>query len=176
MKRQIRQGVFETNSSSVHAICISLVDEPLRIPERIEFSCGEFGWEYDKLTTITEKAEYLYTCIPYLDDFDKIKECLSFIYKTLKKAGVKDIYFEAYEIRISTWDASDIYLYIEPKDGYVDHGGEAREFVKAVCTDENKLLNYLFSNKSYIVTGNDNSEYRREINEDYPHEEYWKYN
>ena len=174
MKRQIRQGVFETNSSSVHAICISLVDEPLRIPEKIEFSCDDFGWEYDKLTSITEKARYLYTCIPYLNDFDKIKGCFNFIYHTLRKAGVEDVYFEAYELTVSTWNEADVNLYIKPKDGYVDHGSETKEFVEAVCTDENKLLNYLFSNKSYIFTGNDNSGYQEKIEEDYPHEVYWK--
>ena len=80
-----------------------------------------------------------------------------------------------FEIGIGTW--SDINFYIQPaNDCYVDHGNEAKEFVDAVCTDENKLLHYLFSKKSYVETGNDNDDYDVSINVDYPHEEYYKSN
>jgi hypothetical protein len=80
-----------------------------------------------------------------------------------------------FEIGVGTW--GDIRFYIQPaNDCYVDHGNCADEFVEAVCTDENKLLHYLFSNKSYVKTGNDNNDYDVEIKVDYPHEEYYKCN
>ena len=50
MKRQIRRGVFETNSSSTHAICIAKGD--YNLSKHIDFTIGEFGWEnneYDDL-------------------------------------------------------------------------------------------------------------------------------
>ena len=43
MKRQIRRGTFETNSSSTHAICIAKDDYELK--DHIDFHTGEYGWE-----------------------------------------------------------------------------------------------------------------------------------
>ena len=173
MKRQVRHGVFETNSSSTHSICIPTEHEELSIPDRVEFEFGEFGWEVDKLTSRSEKIKYLYTCLSYVE-IDKLKEYLQFIANTLKAHGVNEIYFDSFEYRIYYYH--DIELYLNAKDGYVDHGNEAREFVDAVCTDEQRLLNYLFSDKTFILTGNDNDDIDVDINVDYPHEEYYKWN
>ena len=57
--KQIRKGVFETNSSSTHSICIAK-DAELTIPQSLHFSFGEFGWECDTLYSVSEKASYLY--------------------------------------------------------------------------------------------------------------------
>lgn len=46
MKKQIRRGCFETNSSSTHAICIA-TDDVLNIPKDIHFGFDDFGWECD---------------------------------------------------------------------------------------------------------------------------------
>lgn len=43
MKKVIRRGVFETNSSSVHAISISNAGN-LVYPKFVYFEEGEFGW------------------------------------------------------------------------------------------------------------------------------------
>ena len=58
MKRQIRQGVFETNSSSTHAICISKDHDTskLKLPDSVSFDHGEFGWECRKLRHVWEKS------------------------------------------------------------------------------------------------------------------------
>ena len=45
MKRQIRRGCFETNSSSTHAICIA-TEDVLNIPKNIHFGFDDFGWEF----------------------------------------------------------------------------------------------------------------------------------
>jgi hypothetical protein len=57
---KIRQGVFETNSSSTHSICIAKKAE-LNIPKHVYFDFGEFGWECDTLRSLSKKASYLYT-------------------------------------------------------------------------------------------------------------------
>ena len=45
MKRQIRRGCFETNSSSTHAICITKADVNKEdLPSHVTFTHGEFGW------------------------------------------------------------------------------------------------------------------------------------
>lgn len=45
MKRQIRKSVFETNSSSTHAICITKKKDNYKLPDHIDFEFGEFGWD-----------------------------------------------------------------------------------------------------------------------------------
>ena len=175
MKRQIRQGVFETNSSSTHAICIA-TDTEYDIPTSIEFSFGDFGWEVDKLTSRKERANYLYTCMAYAENNEKMKEYLDFIIKTLHKHGVKDIGFESFEYHVYEYDGK-LFDYIAPSgDGYVDHGDVAQGFVEKVCSDEKLLLDYLFSDKSFILTGNDNDDTDVDIKVDYPHEEFYKGN
>ena len=178
MKRQIRNGVFETNSSSTHSICIAKNPVTLLpIPEYLDFQFDSYGWEENKLTSIKEKVRYLYTCIGYLESEQKIKEVLQFIVKTLKKHGVKQIYFDPFDLCFYRDSKDKITTYISPgSDGYVDHGHEAIEFVEDVCSDENKLINFLFSDQSFVLTGNDNSGTDVTIRVDYEHDEYYKGN
>jgi len=178
MKRQIRQRVFETNSSSTHSICITKNPVTLLpIPECLNFEFDSYGWEENKLTSIKEKTRYLYTCIGYLGSEQKIKKVLQFIVKTLKKHGVKQIYFDHFELCFYCDSKDKITGYIYPgNDGYVDRGDEAIEFVEDVCSDENKLINFLFSDQSFVLTGNDNSGTDVTIRVDYDHDEYYKGN
>ena len=66
--RQIRRGVFETNSSSSHSLTVKGKDYPLsesylsvEDDGYVHASFGEFGWGYDKLTGQDEKLSYLCT-------------------------------------------------------------------------------------------------------------------
>ena len=80
-----------------------------------------------------------------------------------------------YEIYISNWnDKVEIMPSVDFNKGYIDHGREAEDFVKAVCSDEDTLLHYLFSDKSYVKTGNDNDDEDVDIHVDYPHKEFYK--
>ena len=177
MKKQIRKGVFETNSSSTHAICIA-TEDVLNIPKKIYFGFDDFGWECRVRKTTQDKANYLYTAIGFVSkDVEELKNYITFIFNTLIKNGVEDINMESYDLFVSTWkNKLTIGITVDWDKGYIDHGIEAEEFVKAVCSDENKLLNYLFSDKSYIETGNDNDDKDVKINVDYPHDEYYKWN
>lgn len=178
MKRQIRNGVFETNSSSTHSICIAKNPATLLpIPECLDFEFNSYGWEEDKLTSVREKVRYLYTCIGYLESEQKIKEVLQFIVKTLQKHGVKHIYFDSFEFYVCCDYNGNIETFIYPgRDGSIDHGDETTEFVEDVCSDENKLINFLFSDQSFILTGNDNEGTDVTIRVDYEHDEYYKGN
>jgi hypothetical protein len=60
--------------------------------------------------------------------------------------------------------------------GYVDHSDELDDFLGAVCNDENKLMSYLFSDMSFIITGNDNDDTDVEIKVTYDYDEYYKGN
>lgn len=177
MKKQIRKGVFETNSSSTHAICIA-TEDVLDIPKSIEFGFGEYGWECRTYSNLQDRANYLYTAIGHVSQtFEELQQYLTFLYDTLTKNGVENIYMEDFSIYVSTWNNKvEISPSVDYDDGYIDHGNETAEFVHAVCTDEDKLLHYLFSNKSYVETGNDNDDDNVDIKVDYPHEEYYKWN
>lgn len=128
--RQIRRGVFETNSSSVHSICIQK-DKNITLPNSVYFGIGEYGWEFDCVDT----ASYLYTLI--LNSEDK-EEKLNTLKSVLDKYNIS-------------------YTFEKPKWGYVDHSYEAVDFVDAVLNDEDLLLRCLFGTSSCVYTGNDNS-------------------
>jgi len=183
MKVQVRKQVFETNSSSTHSIAIAtehLVDDQL--PEKCIFEYGEFGWEVDTVETTQEKASYLYTSLFYVlanEKDDLWKQYITFIFETLTKHGVAcefkgeikdDIY--AY----TTSNGEPVVRFYHNIDGYVDHGNDTAEFVNAVCTNEDLLLSFLFSKKSFILTGNDNDELDVDIHVDYPYVEFYKGN
>lgn len=128
--RQVRNGVFETNSSSVHSICIQK-DKNITLPNNIYFYTGEYGWEFD----CVDIASYLYTLI--LNSGDK-EEKLNTLKNILDKHNIS-------------------YTFEELKTGYVDHDYEAADFVDAVLNDEDLLLRCLFGTDSCVYTGNDNS-------------------
>lgn len=142
--KQIRRGVFETNSSSTHSICIS--KEPVTIGKHIHFGIGEYGWEND---CVDDTASYLYTAILCMHDSDELLEELKNI---LDKHSIE---YEFEEPSYYPDDPEDEYKYL--RYGYIDHAYEARDFIDAVLSDEDMLMRYLFGS-SYIYTGNDNQD------------------
>lgn len=160
----IRRGIFETNSSSTHSICITKRDEKLEFPYSIYFKFGKFNWEFDYYVDTEDKASYLYTAIFECYGQKGASEKIQIIKDALDKKGIE-------------------YEFEEPKFykygfdfGYIDHGYENKEFVDAVLKSDDRLYRYLFSYNSYILTGNDNSMLNVDIKADYPHEEYYKGN
>lgn len=170
---KIRQGVFETNSSSTHSICIAK-KAGLSIPKHVYFDFGEFGWECDTLRSLSEKASYLYTGLianDRKDDFDKVKNVLT-------SRGVEVTMEEPIYSMRSYTDAAGKQLEYKSGEnvGYVDHSDQLKDFLDAICSDERKLLNFLFSDLSFIITGNDNDDLDVEIKVDYPYDSYYKGN
>lgn len=159
MTKNIRQGVFETNSSSTHSICISKDTKP-ELPESLDFRFGEYGWEVDTLSSIEEKASYLYTGLmsnERKEDIEKIKNLLSAkgVSCKFQEPDTKGGYFSS---------------------GYVDHGDELGEFLDEVVSNEDSLLSYLFSPLSFVLTGNDNDDCDVEVKVDYDHQVFFKGN
>lgn len=164
MKVQIRKGVFETNSSSTHAINIYKGSDYV-IPEHITVRTGDFGWENDYYDDPESKLAYLYTwCLSrctswvkneitgqYESHYDhKLRKDYQYRIKSnLESLGIKDINF----------------IDDEDDDGYIDHSGNLKE------EDLEDILNYyfedfIFNQKSCIITGNDNDE-EDMVSEDY---------
>ena len=68
-------------------------------------------------------------------------------------------------------------------NGYVDHcsDGDARSFVDRMMNHEHALIKFLFSEESFVLTGNDNcdeeeAEFFDKANVNYPHQTYEKGN
>ena len=166
MKTVIRRGVFETNSSSIHSICIAKEPLPeLEFPKKLMFKHGEFGWEYECYRSVEGKASYLYAaiCEIYSDKY-KCEEIKNKLYDILSKRGI--------EIEFEKEYTDEFGFKVE---SYIDHSWELKDWLDSLLHSKKRLLNFLFSEKSYIHTGNDNSGYYI-IHENYPHEEYYKKN
>ena len=141
---QIRSGVFETNSSSTHSIVISKAPVT-KLPERITFHVGEYGWEN---AVVAHNGDYLFTAI--LDGPpSKLYERLRRLCECLMILGVEAKFvFPPYRYAHG-------YGYFDK--GYVDHASECGEFIHAVLSDPNLLARYLFGD-SHVYTGNDNQD------------------
>lgn len=153
MKRQVRRGVFETNSSSTHAICITKSEYRPNSFTHIDFETGEFGWENDEYDSLYSKASYLITAILGFDK-DKADENLQKLKNILDNNNIE---YTLPKLKVDSWEFGGETRYYYDIDGYIDHSGETEDFVNDVLSDSDKLFRYLFGN-SVIITGNDNSD------------------
>lgn len=140
--KQVRHGVFETNSSSTHSICIAK-KAVINLPSSITFRLDEYGWENDSVNT----GDYLYTAIVCCDDrrFEERME---------KLKAVLANHHIIYNFIAIQWSKSENYRYAE--NASIDHTEDLNEFLDDILNDESKLLRFLFGN-STVYTGNDNS-------------------
>lgn len=153
MKRQVRRGAFETNSSSTHAICITKSKYRHNSFSHIDFETGEFGWENDEYDSLYNKASYLITAILSFDK-DEADENLQKLKDILDSNNIE---YTLPELKVDSWEYGGKTRYYYDIDGYIDHSGETEDFVNDVLSDSDKLFRYLFGN-SVIITGNDNSD------------------
>ena len=173
LKVQVRQGVFETNSSSTHAISIMSYSECRKedwfdeytVPAHVHFGVdGQFGWEFSTYNDIASKAAYFWItcCTQYgmLSERDKLSEIMSTVTTWLNEEGVTDVTFDVGEYTGIPWrhneddeDDGDRYSVF---DGYVDHSDF--EFVELLLSNKKIFLSYLLNHESQIATGNDNDD------------------
>lgn len=162
MQQQIRMAVFETNSSSTHAISIcresadwdmtSALEKTLPSDGFLKSSGGDFGWGVESHSDFQTKLDYLVTHI-YSGDakdglrkkehwHDSVKNQRDMLDTVLSQnidgcKGVKVIPTVGYYPL-----------------GYIDHqsaGTASHAFI-----DESALVGYLFSEKSVLYIDNDN--------------------
>lgn len=127
----VRYNLFETNSSSVHALVIPK-DQQVLIPKHVKLRSGEYGWE---AAEYGDTLSYLYTACKY-ERSSELPKLLKF----LKSLGI-----EVEEEREDThrW-------------AYVDHGDQIP--FEELFGNEELLTRFLFGTQSYIKTGNDNED------------------
>ncbi len=171
MTQVIREGVFETNSSSSHSISIDHSDFTLSkmpfkaIPENdegiIEIYPGEFGWEVESYHDAPSKASYCLTFIKGMDKRDRkvygdekpwvetesdnnnqyLKHERMLKKAILEVTKAKDVSFVAREDGYYPW-------------GYIDHQSDSVA-AEAFESEEN-LKAFIFNPKSILHTDNDN--------------------
>jgi hypothetical protein len=148
MKRQIRNNVFETNSSSTHSIAIP---KKCETPSNISFYTGDFGWSFSEVDAVN----YFYTAIYETSETEtEVLEKIQKLKDILESHGVE---YHFTTPRTHTWhsDYNDKY-YFCLDDGGIDHGYELKDFVDELLNDEDKLLRFLGG--GLVFTGNDNSD------------------
>ena len=168
MKR-IRKGIFETNSSSTHALCIVKEDNKLEKPEKLKFDIyGDFGWSFEVFNSQSDKFTYLTIMALELGD-EETKPYMINLIKALKEIGYKEIYSperddysyiytekeieEVADSLMKKWRSMDF----RP---YIDHIDSAYGFLIRLLNPENieELKRFMLSSKSFITTGNDNDD------------------
>lgn len=151
----IRKGLFETNSSSTHAICIGKDNHDLEIPSELTFKVGEFGWENAIHDDVLTLASYLYTALTEWFDKKALTKHVNHIYTLLGHNGCKATFIEP---NVDKWGFAE---------GYIDHSEELGDFLNRVLSSDKALLRYLFSPDSFIVTGNDNGDWYFDYMDDF---------
>lgn len=147
---KIRRSIFETNSSSVHAICIDSASVDTR-GLTVHLQIGKFGWEHEWYQDIDSRASYIYTAACYIYDKDFYK-CFK---EMLEPYGIDVECYGENRARFSNWGSDEYYL----DNGYIDHGEELRKFVDRCLDDADFLIRFIFGEDSFVMTSNDNCDY-----------------
>ena len=194
MKTQVRRGVFETNSSSVHSISIVKNEFNGKLPSKLIIDCdAEFGCEVDTFDDSSSKAAYIYQAIRYYptynsytkekhnikDEKEIIQNLMNKFISNIESYGVKvDCKYRFTKINSIELEHNKTYDYIVFVDengnedeygGYLDHGEKAKELVDYVLSSPENTIKFIFDDRCYINTGNDNEdnyEYVKDIDED----------
>src|SRR5665647_2579529 len=127
--RTIRNGVFETNSSSVHALAIP--KDRSCMPHSLNFGVGEFGWEYEE---VYATEDYFWTAIRSLDN-----EGNNFKQRFLNIMAENNLQCDYDE---------------KSNDFCIDHCDELYDFVEMLLNDQGKLFAFLYG--GLVHTGSDN--------------------
>ena len=165
----IRKGMFETNSSSTHAMIVA-ADPPAEAPAHVHFGLGDFGWRFEKLQD-ENKAAYLYTSAVLIYGGAYAREHLT---AALATKGITCSFSRVKYSKDYSW----------PDNCGIDHCGidDHKKFVDTMLSNPDKLMSFLFNDNSYVVTGNDNdTDEEREwfnglANPRYEHERFDKWN
>lgn len=154
MNVKIRKGAFETNSSSTHSISIDFRTpveslEELRpfLQPPYEYSGGEFGWDWYTYHQMRDRIRYAVTYAMMggedSSEAEMLREVLAWGASTPEQeVSPEEISFVP--------SGSDWYQF-----GYIDH--QSYDVAAEAFEDEETLKRFLFSDRSFFGTGNDNS-------------------
>lgn len=177
MKRQIRFGVFETNSSSCHTITVSFKNVTERLSfkalheyqswdydgnksniDTVKLSFGEYGWGPDVVYGEIDKTKYLLTMVGMLENFKNEEE----FYQTEGFKTINEVIKEKtpYENGIKMTNGSfnnskwDHFI-----DGYIDHQSSTDDYksLQDFCETNNITVEeFIFNPEVFVMVDNDN--------------------
>lgn len=142
MKVQVRQGTFETNSSSTHSLCIN-GENTLNLVKSLNVKFDSWGWEEDVIDTPDEKASYIYTAIydRYYDE-PELRDSLLNKFKETLESLCPNVTYEVYDENM--WCG-------------IDHSSEFGSDIQEII-EYGLLADLIFNQRSVIITGNDNDD------------------
>ena len=164
MKSAIRDGVWETNSSSTHSICIHN-DDNIQFPHYIYFgiedieSDGSYWYDGNHWATIQGRANYLNTILAVIDDKTEYVNVQKKLKDWLNEINVKS------EWKKLKWnDDGTLCGYYEIKDSCSD------VICNKIINDKILFYKYLFGKHSQIIMGYDElyDENKEEAQKKYP--------
>ena len=136
MKKIIRTGVFETNSSSSHSLSVAREDQEFVYdtiyPDQnglISVIGQEFGWGWDKYNDARTKLAYAFQ-----DSDENNYELIKRVVR--KQTGATEVSFDE-------------------DSGYIDHDGVGT--TGDIRGSEEDMRNFIFNKNSWLFIGNDNS-------------------
>lgn len=144
MKYQVRRGVFETNSSSMHSISVMgaprMVDKSV-FPDELVLTGDEYGWSGPPLTSYVDKLNYMVTEYQYREDMLEL---------------IRTVYEDYTGKRLVIDIDEDDYIYIDHQSQ-----GTIAEFIGYFEGYEEKSLNealadFIFNENKFIIIDNDN--------------------
>lgn len=181
----IRKSAFETNSSSVHALCINNNSESIKVPKSYTFyHGGEFGWSREVYKTDYPKGQYLYLILNAIiedtvkDEYESLPEIQKYMkenpkpyyywnekefpdYKKMCEEKKNEFKSRINDILVSygctdvTWEEESEFKKSYLDEGYIDHVDDAYDFFRDMLNNPELLINFLFGDSS-IYTSNDN--------------------
>ena len=164
-----RIGMPETNSSSSHAVSISMNPESLVAPGDKDWDIeitedgilkipggNSFGWEYFKTNSILTKLQYLCGIYCYDIRSDHGKKSITKLKKILKRIfGVRDV-----EFLWITEFSKKLEEVEDPEDAYYDYpeiDHNSHDIFEEITENESVIRAFLLSRDSWLYGGNDNS-------------------
>ena len=163
-----RIGMPETNSSSSHAVSISMNPESLVAPGDKDWDIeitedgilkipggNNFGWEYFKTNSILTKLQYLCGIYCYDIRSDHGKKSITKLKKILKRIfGVRDV-----EFLWITEFSKKLKEVENPEDAYYDYpeiDHNSYDIFEEITENESVIRAFLLSRDSWLYGGNDN--------------------
>ena len=173
--KQIRNGVFETNSSSTHSVSISrknsyyynrdCLEDYIDYDNKVHVEFGEFGWEVERYSLPYEKLQYIVTMLAETEG-----RSISSVHELFETDGFKLIndavanYCKCDGIWINSdmkmccyeWNGkTELYL---DHDGYIDHQSHedyksVQDFLDDYGVDAEQ---FIFDDGVCVITDNDN--------------------
>ena len=149
---RIREGVFETNSSSSHDLTISR-DGELNLTFSKETlrngvfnaSTGDYGWEWHRYYLPEGKINYLVTGLFARENIDEDQDMEELKESNPNFAMLCDVVEKQTGVKLT------VRAY---EDSHIDH--ESSYEWQGAFENEETLRNFLFSPNSFVQTGNDN--------------------